>query len=222
MRPVQRLKDSFVAGLILLAPLVVTLYILRILARWSLQVIDPVVAGTRLTEFTANNEIAAQFVAGLIIVALITLLGMLAQYSVGRHLFGNLGRTVNLVPLVSTIYASVRQVATSLVDRDSEYDKVVLVEYPREGMYSIGLVTSEGRKAIDEVAGEQAFSVFLPNSPNPTAGRLIMVPASQIHETEMSVREGMRMIVTTGIGDKEEELAAQGIPVDDRPAGGDD
>jgi uncharacterized membrane protein len=221
MRPFQRLKDSFVAGLILVAPLVITLYVLKILASWSLQLIDPVVAGTRLTNFTANNQTAAQVLAALVIVALITVLGMVAQYSVGRHLFGNLGRAVNLVPLVSTIYASVRQVATSLVERDSEYDKVVLVEYPRKGVYSIGLVTSEGRDAIDAVAGEQAYSVFLPNSPNPTAGRLIMVPASEIHETEMNVREGMRMIVTTGIGDKEEELAAQGVPIDEGAAGGD-
>jgi len=217
----QRLKDSFVAGLILILPLVVTVYVLWLLAQWSLQLIDPVVAGTRLTNFTANNEVAAQVVAALLIVVLVTLLGMVAQYSVGRHLFGNLGRTVNLVPLVSTIYASVRQVATSLVDRDSEYDKVVLVEYPRKDVYSIGLVTSEGRDAIDAVAGEQAYSVFLPNSPNPTAGRLIMVPASEIHETEMSVREGMRMIVTTGIGDKEEELAAHGVPIDEGSASDD-
>lgn len=215
----QRLKNSFVAGLILVAPLVLTVYILKLLASWSLQLIDPVVAGTRLTNFTANNEVVAQVVAAALIVAAITVLGLLAQYSVGRQLLGNLGRTVNIVPLVSTIYTSIRQVATSLVDRDSEYDKVVLVEYPREGVYSIGLVTGEGRQAIDDVAGEQAYSVFLPNSPNPTAGRLIMVPDSEIHETEMSVRQGMGLIVTTGVGENEAKLTPGGGGVDDRRPG---
>ena len=90
----------------------------------------------------------------------------LAQWSVGRHLFENLGRTVNSVPLVSTTYAAVKQVVTSPVDRDSEYESGVLVEYPREGM---------------------------------------------------------RMIVTTGIGDNEAEPAAQGVPIEgDEPAGAGD
>ena len=110
---------------------------ITILVNWSLQFINPLVAE-----------------AGL------------AQWSVGRHLFGNLGRTVNSVPLVSTIYPAVKQVATSPVDRDSEYESGVLVEYPREGM---------------------------------------------------------RMIVTTGIGDNEAELAAQGVPIEgDEPAGAGD
>jgi uncharacterized membrane protein len=216
----QRLRDSFVAGLILVAPLVVTVAILKILATWSLQLIDPVVAGTQLTTATANNELAAQVVAALLIIVLVTVVGLVAQYSVGRQLFGNLGRGVTLVPLVSTIYASVRQVASSLVDSDSEYDSVVLVEYPRKNVYAIGLVTGTGRESIDAVAGEQVYSVFLPNSPNPTAGRLVMLPASEIHETDMSVRDGMGMIVTTGMGEPEERLAAQGVPMDAEAAGG--
>lgn len=220
----QRLKDGFVAGLILVAPLLITLYVLRILVNWSLQFIDPLVAQTRLVEYTSNVEIAAQVVAVVLIVGVITVLGLLAQWSVGRHVFGNVGRTVNFVPLVSTIYAAVKQVATSLVDRDSEYESVVLVEYPKEGIYSIGLVTGEGRAAIDDVVGEQAYSVFLPNSPNPTAGRLVMVPESQIHETEMSVREGMGMIVTTGMSESQAELESHGVYVDDErgPAGASD
>jgi uncharacterized membrane protein len=219
----QRVKDSFVAGLILVAPLAITLYILRLLVNWSLQFINPLVAGTRLANYTGNVEVLAQVVAVLIIVGALTVIGAAAQWSVGRHLFGNLGKTVNFVPLVSTIYGAIKQTATSLVDRDTEYESVVLVEYPREDIYSIGLVTSEGREPIDDVVGEQAYSVFLPNSPNPTAGRLVMLPASQIHETDMSVRQGMRMIVTTGIGDKEAELEAHGVPMDpDGPTGADD
>jgi len=206
MGPISRLKESFVAGLILVAPLAVTLYILRILVSWSLQFINPVVAELGLIETTANVELAAQVLAVVLIFGVISALGLLAQWSVGKHLFGNLGRTVNVVPLVSTIYGSVRQVATSLVESGSQFERTVLVEYPREGVYSIGLVTGEGRAGIDEVAGERAYPVFLPNSPNPTAGRLVMVPESQIHETDMSVREGMRMVVTTGIGGDDEKL----------------
>ncbi|WP_459191992.1 DUF502 domain-containing protein [Halosimplex sp. J119] len=205
MRATSRLKESFVAGLILVAPLAITLYILQILVSWSLQFINPIVAELGLIETTANIELAAQALAVVLIVSAITVLGLLAQWSIGKHLFGNLGRTINIIPLVSTIYGGVRQVATSLVDTGSQFERTVLVEYPREDIYSIGFVTGEGNASIDEAAGGRAHSVFLPNSPNPTAGRLVMVPESQIHETDMSVREGMRMVVTTGIGSEAEQ-----------------
>ncbi|WP_135364046.1 DUF502 domain-containing protein [Halosimplex halophilum] len=204
----SRLKESFVAGLILVAPLAITLYILQILVSFSLQFVNPLVDRLGLIETAANVELAAQVLAVVLIVAVVTALGLVAQWSIGRHLFGNLGRTINIVPLVSTIYGGVRQVATSLVDTGSQFERTVLVEYPREDVYSIGFVTGEGTEAFDEATGDRAHSVFLPNSPNPTAGRLVMVPESEIHETDMSVRQGMRMIVTTGIGSEAEQVDA--------------
>ena len=194
------IKSSFFAGLILITPLVVTLYVLRILVNWSLQFVNPVVRGTRLTQYTANIEVVAQVLAVVVILGSITALGYLAKQRVGREMFGNLGRIVNVIPLVSTIYAGVRQVANSLVDRDTAYESVVLVEYPRKDVYSIGLVTGESPTVAEDVAGRQLYNVFLPHSPNPTAGRLVLLPDEQIHEVDMSVRRGMRLIVTSGIG----------------------
>ncbi|MFC6862305.1 DUF502 domain-containing protein [Halomicroarcula sp. GCM10025817] len=196
-------KNSFVSGLILLTPLVVTLFVLRILVNWSLQFVDPVVQGTRLTLYT-GNEVAAQLVAAVLILAAITLVGYLAQKSIGQHLFGNIGRTVNFIPLVNTLYASVRQVATSLVERNTGYEGVALVEYPREGVYAIGLVTGDGPPEMEAVADEELYAVFLPHSPNPTAGRLLYLPGDQVHEIDMSVRRGMRLVVTTGMGAESE------------------
>ncbi|MFC6954139.1 DUF502 domain-containing protein [Halorubellus litoreus] len=201
MRVTDALKSSFVSGMILIAPLALTLYVLRLLVNWSLQFVDPFVAGTELTRYTANDRVAAQLLAAAIIVASITLLGYLAKKSIGRHLFGNVGRIVNVIPLFSTIYLNIRQVADSLVERKTAYESVVLVEYPREGVYSIGLVTGESPSSVEEFAGEDVYNVFLPNSPNPTAGRLVLLPEDQVHEIDMSVRRGMRLIVTTGVGD---------------------
>ena len=193
--------------MILITPLVITLFVLRILVNWSLQFVNPVVQGTRLFEYTANIEAVAQVLAAVLIVAAITLLGYLAQKSVGRHMFGNIGRIVNVIPLVNLIYASVRQVANSLVDRDTAYESVVLVEYPRKDVYSIGLVTGESPAAVEDFADQEVYNVFLPNSPNPTAGRLVLLPEDQIHEIDMSVRHGMRLVVTTGIGGEDDSVA---------------
>lgn len=213
----SRVKSSFVAGLILVAPLAVTLYILRFLVNWSLQFVTPVVRAAGLAQYTRNVEVVAQLLAVVLIVAAIVLLGFLAQQSVGRHLFGNIGRLVNVVPLVSTIYGSVRQVADSLVERKTGYESVVLVEYPREGVYMIGLVTGESPRAVEDVAGQDAYNVFLPNSPNPTAGRLVLLPEDQVHEIDMSVRRGMRLIVTTGMGDEREEAAVTPTAIENVP-----
>lgn len=200
----SRIKSSFVAGLILVAPLAVTLYILRFLVNWSLQFVTPVVRAAGLAQYTRNVEVVAQLLAVVLIVAAVVVLGFLAQQSVGRHLFGNIGRLVNVIPLVSTIYGSVRQVADSLVERKTGYETVVLVEYPREGVYMIGLVTGESPEPVEAVAGQDVYNVFLPNSPNPTAGRLVLLPEEQVHEIDMSVRRGMRLVVTTGMGDERE------------------
>ena len=198
------IRRSFVAGLILVAPLVVTLYVLRFLVNWTLQFVNPLVRGAGLAQYTANVEVVAQLLAVVMIVTAVVGLGFLAQLSVGRHLFGNVGRLINVVPLVSTIYGSVRQVANALVERRTAYESVVLVEYPREDVYMIGFVTGESPQAVTDVAGQSVYNVFVPNSPNPTAGRLVLLPETQVHETDMSVRRGMRLVVTTGMGDDRE------------------
>jgi uncharacterized membrane protein len=173
-------------------------YVLQLLVGWSLPLIDPLVDGTRLTNYTANVPLLAELLAVLGIVAAITVVGALAEWSVGQRLFGTAGRIVYLVPLVKTIYGSVRQVANSLVEGSTRYERVVLVEYPRTGCYTIGLVTGEAPAAAK--SGEEPYyTVFLPNSPNPTAGRLVILPESDLEETEMSVRSGLRLVITTGM-----------------------
>lgn len=217
MRLVDSLKDSFVKGLLLIAPLVITLYIIRLMVGWALIVVNPVVQGIGLTRYTANDELLARLVAALLIVLVIIVLGYIAKRSVGRRVFGGFGRVVNLVPLVDTIYSSIRQVANSLVERESSYQSVVLVEYPRQGIYTIGFVTGDGPASFESALGHESLvNVYLPNSPNPTGGRLVVVPDDAIHEIDMSVRRGFRLLVTTGIGEDVE--GSPGLPSGDPSA----
>lgn len=200
----SRLKSSFVAGLILVAPFVLTLFILKIVIGWLLQFIDPIVDGTQLASLVGDDVIAAQLLAAGLIVVLLIVLGYLTQIAVARHLFGNFGKAINVIPLFSTIYGAIRQVANSLVNSQTAFESVVLVEYPRPGMYAIGFITGEGPVAAEDDAGEPVYNVYLPKSPNPTQGNLSLVPASDLIETDMSVRRGMRLLVTTGMGEDQE------------------
>jgi uncharacterized membrane protein len=200
------LRSSFVAGLALIAPLIVTVVALRFLLNWLTSFLDPVVQGTRLVQYTGNIEVVAQVLAAVLIVLLVTLLGYLAQRSLGERLFGWLDRGVGLVPLVRVIYSSVRQVSNALMEQSNRYESVVLVEYPREGMYVLGFVTGDSPREAETVSGGTTYNVFLPNSPNPTGGRLLLVPEDEIHEVDISVRRGIRLLVTTGIAERESEI----------------
>lgn len=203
-------RNSFVNGVVIVAPLIITLLIFRIVFGWAVGFVNPIVRETRLVEYTANIELAAQLITLGAIVVLITMVGLMAELSAGRRTLGNIGRFVDFLPLFRTVYGSVRQVATSLATRSSEFESVVYVEYPRPGVYSIGFVTGESPHGMEEVAGQEAFNVYLPASPNPTAGRMEMVPRDRIHPSELSVGQGIRLLMTTGASTRtaagEEEL----------------
>lgn len=215
MRGVDAVKHSFFTGLALVAPIVVTVFVVRLLLVWTLGVVDPIVEAADLARYTADVKLAARVLTPVLVVCLVTLIGYVARRPAAQRLIGGMGRAVDLVPLVRTIYSSVRGVATALVERSDRYESVVLVEYPRDGIYSIGFVTSESPAAVRSVTGGRAYNVFLPNSPNPTAGRLVVVPEDRVHEIEMTAGQGIRTLVTTGMAEEAaRELVASkgGVP----------
>lgn len=202
----RQLRRSFIAGVLLVAPLAVTVFVLVFTFSQLVGILDPIVEGTRLAAYTGNVVLAAQLLAAVLLVAAITVLGYLAQRSFGQRAVNAFDRLIGIIPVVSVIYAGVRQVSNALVDRNVSYDRVVLVEYPHRGVYSIGFVTGDAPAVAREVASQDVYNVFLPASPNPTAGRLVLASADRVHETNMNVRRGLRLIVTTGIADTEAGL----------------
>lgn len=199
MRIKTSLKSNFTAGLVLVAPLVVTLVILRTVMGWLGGMLDPIVEGTRLATQTGNSTLLAQLLALAVIAALVTVLGFLAQRTVGKRVFGKTGRVVDFLPVFRTIYGSVRGMASSVVNRSSDFESVVYVEYPRDGVYRLGLKTGDSPDDLADLAGERAHNVFFPGSPNPTQGSLILVPDSRVHDSELSVRAAIRLLMTTGM-----------------------
>lgn len=203
MRLRNTLKSSFFAGLAVVAPLVVTVFVVQLLVNWGLRLLTPMVRGTRLARYTFDNLLVAQTAMGIIVLSLIVAVGWVAQYSIGRRLFGQAGRIMNFIPLVRVIYGSVRQVANSVVNRESRYESVVFVEYPREGVYSVGLVTGDSPPDAERLADEEVYNVFFPSSPNPTQGKLVLVPDSRVLETDLSVRQGIQLLMTTGMAESQ-------------------
>jgi uncharacterized membrane protein len=205
-----RLRNSFIAGLFLVAPLAVTVFVLQFVFDWVTTTIRPVVRQVQpflasTLNYSGDLILAAQVLSALLIALAITFVGYLASKSLGQQLFGGFERGIRLIPLVRTIYFGVRQVSESLTESTESYDRVVLVEYPRKRHWMLGFVTNESPRSVNRATDEDLYTVFIPHSPNPTVGKLMMVPDDEMWELDMSVRRGFRIIVTTGLSAEDME-----------------
>ncbi len=138
---------------------------------------------------------------GIIIGVLILILtGVFAANLFGRKLVGFWEAILGRIPLVRTIYSSVKQVLETLFSSNSEsFRRVVLIEYPRKDIWSLGFQTNEALSAAREASGKELVSVFVPTTPNPTSGFIIMLPAEDITQLDISVEDGFKFIISMGV-----------------------
>jgi uncharacterized membrane protein len=137
-------------------------------------------------------------VALLLAAGLITLVGRLTRFYVGKKLIQASDALLLRVPLLNKIYATTKQVKEAFSGNKSSFKQAVLVEFPRRGLYSLGFITSEQRNEVQSKTAEQVWSVFVPTTPNPTTGFLVFVPESELVRLDMSVAEAIKTIISLG------------------------
>jgi len=137
-------------------------------------------------------------VALLLAVALISAVGVLARYYIGKKIIDWTDRVLMRVPFLNKIYAAIKQVNEAFSGNKHSFKTVVLVEFPREGIYSLGFITSEQRDEVQQKTKEKVVCVFVPTTPNPTSGFLILVPEDKVTKLDMSVAEAIKYIVSLG------------------------
>lgn len=137
---------------------------------------------------------------GLVTAILLFLLtGILTRYLVGRRIIAYGERILNRVPLVSRVYRSVQQIRDVFVGRGGAvFQRVCLIDYPREGMTAIAFVTSSEQGLVQRAVGKELIAVFVPTTPNPTSGYLIYLPPNDVRPLDISVEEAMKLIVSGG------------------------
>jgi uncharacterized membrane protein len=195
------IRTAFISGLLLLAPVGVTLFVLNILisevgvpTRQFLFFFIPPAAGTNIW-----IEYLLTVAAVVAVLVLITLLGWMSQRLIGRMLVGGLERIIDSVPLVRNVYNSVKQIRDTFVQqKKAVFQKVVLVEYPRKGVFVLGFLTGDGRGETQARTSADLINIFVPTTPNPTSGFLLMVPREEVTELDMSIGEGMKLIISGG------------------------
>jgi uncharacterized membrane protein len=205
---VDRLKTGFVAGLVLVAPLFVTIVAFQLLFSWSRGLVNPIVTGTGLGDLVGDFPYVAEALAIVFLVLFVTLLGYLAQRSMGAYVFDLVDRGLARVPVFSVVYTGVRQVSDALTSQQSRFERVAMLEYPRDGLYTLGFVTGQSPGAVESETGGETYNVYVPGSPNPTQGKLLLVPENEITELDMPVSHGLRLLVTTGIAEERAEMEA--------------
>ena len=183
------------AGLTIIAPLWVTGWVLKTLFNWADGFSAPLISQVAKPFGYPDFHIPGLgFVLTFIILWIV---GALAANVVGRSLWQFARETLEGLPLVRTIYAPVQQLMETLTSPSKAgFEKVVLVEYPRTGMWTLGFLAGDVPRE-DEVA--PAHSIFVPTAPNPTTGFMLIVPPDQLRPTELGVEEALKMIVSAGV-----------------------
>jgi uncharacterized membrane protein len=206
----SRLGSNFLTGLLLLLPLGLTLWILSILLDLMGIYAQPLVeAGVELLHRSLGQPApsleSGLWRQGVIVVSAIfsaiflTIVGFLSKRLFGRILHNVFASLVGRVPGLSGLYGSIKQMVDALTGQNKQmFRRVVLVEFPRPGCWTIGFVTNEQPTAFSEAIGKQVVNVFVPNAPAPTAGFILQVEPSQIRETELGVSQAIGLLVSFG------------------------
>jgi uncharacterized membrane protein len=197
----RKIRTNFFAGLILIIPAVLTFWVLYfIVSRLNLILLEPIAKIFQIwLPDKASVEFLTKFAIFFILLGLLTMTGFAARIILLRNIFGFGESILYKVPMISTIYKSLKEMSAAFFsDQNSIFKRVVLVQYPKNGVYAIGFVTSEAQGEIQAKTKETVVNVFVPTTPNPTSGMLVLVPREDIIILDMSVTEGMKMIISGG------------------------
>jgi len=192
------LRNAFLSGFMLLAPLFVTCWVFLLLFENIGGFFRPLLVRF-VPEQLRDFDIVWNILATVIVVVLITLLGYVSRYVLGKYFGGLAERFIQTIPGVSGVYNTVKQlVATFTTQNRNLFNKVVLVEFPRKGVHTIGFLTSKTQSEAQARVGQELWTVFVPTTPNPTGGYLLLIPKNEIIELEMSVGDGMKLVISGG------------------------
>lgn len=199
-----RWRRNFLAGLAVLLPTFVTLAIIKWLFGTIASITDLLLFFLPLTLTHADAGKGPMYwywsVAALLLaVFLVALVGQLMRYYIGKRLMAWFDGVMLRVPLLNKIYGAIKQVNEAFTtNKKTAFKTVVMIQFPRAGIYSIGFLTSDQNAEVQARTAEKVVCVFVPTTPNPTSGFLVLVPESQVTKLEMSVADGIKYIVSLG------------------------
>lgn len=193
-----RLRGYLLAGILVTAPISITVYLTWVF----IQFMDSMVVRQLPPQYNPDTYLPFS-VPGLGLILVVTslvLIGWFATNFLGRLVFRISDYIVHQVPIIRNLYGAIKQVFETIMASQSQaFREVILMEYPRRGVWSVGFVTGTSRGQIQNLTESETINVFVPTTPNPTSGYLLFVPKSEIHYLDMTVEEGIKLVVSAGI-----------------------
>lgn len=193
-----RFRRYFLAGILVTSPILITVYVTWLIITF----IDSQVAGMLPESLDFTKKLPHQIPGlGLIIsIIVITFIGAITPGFIGRTLLKVGERILDNTPVVRSIYGAIKQIMETVMSTNSEsFRDVVLVEYPRKGIWVIGFVTGETKGEVQTLNEEILINVFIPTTPNPTSGFLLFVPKKDLIYMKMKVEDAVKMVISGGI-----------------------
>lgn len=194
------LRASFLTGLVVIAPIGLTVYLIWTVVGWVDGFVLPLVPA----RFNPEQYIGINLrgVGVIFFLSFTILVGWIAKGIIGRSLINAAEELVGQMPVVRSIYAGLKQIAeTVFAQQDTSFDKACLIEYPRKGIWAIGFISTTAKGEVNRRAhhDEDLMSVFVPTTPNPTSGFLLFFPRSDVIELEMSVEDAAKLVISAGL-----------------------
>tara|TARA_A100001011_G_scaffold400466_1_gene515226 strand:+ start:3277 stop:3888 length:612 start_codon:yes stop_codon:yes gene_type:complete len=188
----SRIRNYFIAGIVVLIPIGITLYLTLFIIRVSGNVIPK--------EINPNNYLPFDIPGVEILIALflITFIGWLSLSFIGKKFFEMFNNFLKRIPILRTIYSAIGQMTESFTKSDNSEKSVVLLEYPRKGIWVVGFATKENQGLIKDKIKEELVNVFVPTTPNPTSGFLLMLPKKDLIYLDVSFEQASKFIVSAG------------------------
>ena len=188
----SKIRNNFIAGIVVLIPIGITLYLTLFIIKISGNIIPK--------EINPNNYLPFDIPGVEILIALIiiTLIGWISLSFIGKKFFEIINNILKKIPILRTIYSAIGQMTETFTKSESNQKSVVLLEYPRKGVWAVGFATKENEGLIRNKINEDIVNVFVPTTPNPTSGFLLMVPKKDLIYLNISFEQASKFIVSAG------------------------
>ena len=191
----SKLRNAFIAGIVVLVPIGFTLYLTLFLIKISSKLIP--------NEINPNNYLPFS-IPGLEIllsVIFITIVGGISLSFFGKKILNLINDLFKRIPILRTIYSAIGQMTESFTSKSDNKKSVVLIEYPKKGSWAVGFATKENKGEISKKINKELINVFVPTTPNPTSGFLLMFPKDEVIYLDMTFVEASKFIVSAGTSD---------------------
>ena len=196
----RKFRNAFLTGLIIFLPLGTTIFVLNFLLGMFQ---EPATDLARKLGLEAERFFFGEYLLAILGLAIgvlaLTALGFLSNYVLGKFFISTAEKFLGKVPFLNTVYRSAKQIVQTFGrENRAVFKEVVLIEYPRSGCYVLGFVTCEASSEIDQAMDRKLTNVFVPTTPNPTSGFLLLLPREEIISLDLSVGDGMKMLISGG------------------------